>query len=215
MLKPSDLTTCSQTIGNSLIKEGDPAPSDYLKFADEDLAGGDCMRRRINALSNAKRALHLEIELLTNALGFAASKPKKSNFPCRLEFVANCGVAAPSIVKKVNGLRNLVEHEYVRPGREAVEDYVGVAQLFVAACDPYVRAFPCLREFDHGLRRPRVIHTVAGAGIIEVFEATNMDLIHLVGGNGNQPEQSPQPVFRIVADDPGFFAWAKLLLGTG
>jgi hypothetical protein len=35
------------------------------------------------------------------------------------------------------------------------------------------------------------------------------------GGNGNQPQQSPQPVFRIVADDPGFFAWAKLLLGTG
>lgn len=214
MLKPSDLTTCTQTLSNCLIKKGDPTPSDYLQFADEDLAGGDCLRRRINALSNAKRALHLDVELLTDALGFAMSKPRKTNFPCRVEFAASCGVVAPRIVEKVNRLRNLVEHEYVRPERETVEDYVGVAHLFVAACNPLVQSFPCLREFDHGSPKPRVIHTVAGTGLIEVFESTNMELIHLVGGSENQSTQLPQPARRIRADDPEFYSWAKVLLGT-
>jgi hypothetical protein len=213
MLTPDALINCTQVLGQDLIKKGGVAPGAFLQFANEDLAEEDCLRRRINALSSAKRALHLDVELLTDALGFSRSKPRKDNFPSRLEFAAGCGVVAPNIVKKVNQLRNEVEHDYAQPDRGVVEDYVGVVQLFVAACDPLVRSFPMMREFDHGSERPHVVHTVAGSGCIDVFESTNLELIRLCGDGDVIPADAMQPVLRIQADTPEFLAWARVLLG--
>lgn len=47
-----------------------PSAEDYLDFARQDLADGITPRHLINALSNAKRALHMRMEDV--CLGFGA-----------------------------------------------------------------------------------------------------------------------------------------------
>lgn len=92
--------------------------TDYLEFATRDLADGQDERRVINAVSNAKRALHLCVDYLVKSLGgySGACKPT-SSFPQKINFCRRCGIASPRIVEKINHLRNKLEHEYYVPNQ--------------------------------------------------------------------------------------------------
>ena len=121
------------------------SPQLYLDFATSDLSDPDSTRNRVNALSNAKRALHFRIDLLADALGFDDSPfKKKNNFPEKLEFCGKCGVVAPRILGKVNRVRNALEHEYYLPARDETENFVDVTELFLAATDYLFSSFPRL-----------------------------------------------------------------------
>ena len=107
-------------------------PSSYLEFANQDLADGRSPRHLINAVSNAKRALHLEVETLCNKFGRnALNKKRFDNFPNLLRFIEKCGIVDGRIFNKINGLRNLVEHQYVIPSDEEAENFIDVVDLFL------------------------------------------------------------------------------------
>ena len=127
-----------------------PEPEMYLRFAHADLRRS-FRRNRVNALSNAKRALHLQLELLANAIGInSLPRKKRSGFPNLIEFVSKCGLVTPTIIKKVNTVRNTMEHDYYIPTEDEVLDLIGVTELFLAATSHLMNRFP--NELHFGLK---------------------------------------------------------------
>lgn len=152
--------------GNVIAYQGEHYPSSYLEFARSDMDDGDSARHHINAVSNAKRALHQQVEGLCDALGFALLHKKNAQFPRKLDFLPNCGVISPRILAKLNTLRNKVEHDYYTPTRAEAEDYVDVVELFVLATKLLSDFFPTDLDFalmkddyyDPSLALPEHLH---------------------------------------------------------
>lgn len=113
----------------------------YLKFAESDLFDGESERHLVNALTNAKRALHLRMEDVCLGFGFASFEGRRS-FPRMTEFISNVGVTAPRILNRLNQLRNQVEHEFIVPNRSEVETFVDVSSLFVASTQRWINRQP-------------------------------------------------------------------------
>ena len=113
-------------------------PREYLQFASADLAEGQ-QRSRINAIGNAKRAIHSHVDFLLHNCGRCL---RQANFPTKLQTLQKLGVVAPSLLNKYNRLRNLMEHEYVCPTQEQASEVVDVATLFIEATRSYTRPLP-------------------------------------------------------------------------
>jgi hypothetical protein len=127
----------------SIIPTEEPYPRTYFEFAVADLESEDTKRSCVNALSNAKRAVHFQIDLIAQAFGIQeVASPKKLSFPPKLEFCINCGVVGPRILRKLNRIRNAMEHEYYIPNKEETENFVDVVELFLAATDRFMYEFP-------------------------------------------------------------------------
>jgi len=108
---------------------------DFLEFAKEDLEEQD-LRSWVDALGNAKRAIECRIDtLLYNYCLQKKSEKEGWYFPKKIEVLRELGIVAPNILKKTNKKRNELEHQYVRPTKEDVDDAVGVAELFLSATD--------------------------------------------------------------------------------
>lgn len=106
---------------------------DYLRFAAEDL-GTDNARGAINALGNAKRALHLTIDSTLNAYGLLA-RNKRASFPQKLKLLDAAGLFSLSILNTLNLERNAMEHEYVAPTSARASEVVDVTRLLLLATE--------------------------------------------------------------------------------
>lgn len=125
------------------IKEG-LWPGTYLSYAErdyEEYKRDKSPRCLINAVSNAKRALHYQVDSLSLALGWGNTKGKK-DFPSKLEFLGKCGVLSPTIIKRINRLRNTVEHDYHVPTDDETLEYLEIVELYLAATHVSVTYFP-------------------------------------------------------------------------
>ena len=125
--------------------------SNLLDFAIADLKDGDVAasaspRHLVNALSNAKKALHLRLEDVCLGFGCGSLKSVKS-FPKLIAYARNCGVVAPRVLERLNSRRNMVEHEFDVPKKEDVENFVDVVQLFLAATDRWEPRMPVEVEY--------------------------------------------------------------------
>ena len=108
---------------------------DFLEFAKKDFKGQD-LRSRVNALGNVKRAIECRIDtLLYNYCLHKKSEKEGWNFPRKIEVLRELGIVAPDVLKKTNKKRNELEHQYVKPAKEDVDDAIGVAELFLSATD--------------------------------------------------------------------------------
>lgn len=116
-------------------------PFAYLQFAREDIEDGHEARNHINAIGNAKRALHLQVETIANGYGFKQLK-KRNNFPTKLSFLTDLGITTPEIINRLNALRNEIEHDYVVPSVEKTKDFVDVVELFLHATALARTCFP-------------------------------------------------------------------------
>jgi hypothetical protein len=63
---------------------------------------------------------------------FPLAKRQGWNIPRKLDFISQGGVVAPRTLRKVNALRNCLEHDYATPSRQEVEDALDIATLFVS-----------------------------------------------------------------------------------
>ncbi|MDY6863884.1 MAG: hypothetical protein SV062_12965 [Thermodesulfobacteriota bacterium] len=118
-------------------------PRVFWEYSIADLESGSDSRHNINALANAKRSLHMLVDILSRAFGIDNLKTrKKANFPSKLRFCRDCGLTSPAILRKINKLRNITEHEYFIPKRSDVEDYVDIVELFLSANEGFLNQFP-------------------------------------------------------------------------
>jgi hypothetical protein len=122
---------------------------EYLAFAELDLEEGNDSRRAINAISNAKRALHLRTDKLAGVLGgYCGLLKPKDPFPAKLKFLRECGIASPRIIERLNAARNKIEHEYINPTFREAEDYVDIVSLFLGASGRLARQWPTSAEAE-------------------------------------------------------------------
>lgn len=103
------------------------------------------MHGRVNALSNIKRAIECRIdELLYNYCLHIKSKKEEWNFPKKVEVLTNLGLIAPRILTKINRQRNLLEHEYINPSQDNINDALDVAILFLSYSDNFLNMGPLI-----------------------------------------------------------------------
>ncbi|MEH6357450.1 MAG: hypothetical protein V7745_00565 [Pseudomonadales bacterium] len=146
-----DFDPYSSSSSNRIEYEVETSPQTYLNYAIDDIENEKTSRTLVNSFSNAKRALHLQVETLANAFGFkAATNKKRPNFHDYIAYCKNCGVVTPRILKKLNKVRNAVEHEYYTPNESETEDFIDVVELFLAATDRFIFQFPLDYEFLPG-----------------------------------------------------------------
>lgn len=115
--------------------------STYLNFAKIDFAEAKEHRNFVNAVSNAKRALHYQVDALAKAFGWENLK-KRNNFPTKMDFLGRCGVAAPNIIRRINKFRNTIEHDYYLPTEDEAEEYLDIVELYLMATHKIAIEFP-------------------------------------------------------------------------
>jgi hypothetical protein len=116
-------------------------PSEFIGFAESDLQSS-LDHKYINALSNAKRALDCQADRLLKLFGYyKESQDKFWGFPKKLELIQKFEIIAPRVLNKINKTRNLMEHQYIKPKADQVEDFLDIASLFIASTDHYVSNF--------------------------------------------------------------------------
>lgn len=142
------------------------SPRDFLSFAQQNLKMND-KKGLISALSNAKRAIDCQIDLVILFYGFNYSKFEKANcysqikslineyeienqkfsgVPFKLKFITSFGIAPSFLVSKIRELRNKLEHEYKMPSKAEVREAVEVAELFINSTENIIT-----RNFYHSI----------------------------------------------------------------
>ena len=164
---------------------------DFLSFAKEDVKG-DKDKYIINALSNAKRAIENRMDHLLYAFGYPILEEQWS-FPNKVEILNNIGVTAPRILRKINKIRNLLEHKYKLPTREEVEDAIDVAILFLEYTKRFIYDF--VNDFRCYDKDNRID--------VEFIEHTEMKITVI---------SAEEHIFSINFKDPIFCDWVRFLV---
>lgn len=140
-------------------------PQDYLKFAIQDFNSGQGDRSNVNAFANAKRAIHLQTDIISKAFGIDRLPEKhRDSFPKKISFCEKCGIVGGRILTKLNKIRNKIEHEYYLPQNDEVENIIDVVELFLAATARFISLFPSDIEVELKPQEGRNIPSVAGIG---------------------------------------------------
>jgi len=109
------------------------SPNDFLEFAIRDLDSGKETYHYVNCLSNCKRAIDSQVDLLIKKFGYKkAAKQERWNIPKKLEFIGEFGIITPRILNRIITLRNKLEHEFKAPSKREVEDALDVTVLFLS-----------------------------------------------------------------------------------
>jgi uncharacterized protein YutE (UPF0331/DUF86 family) len=67
--------------------------------------------------------------------------------PKKIERLRALGLLAPSLLRKVVDMRNILEHEYPTPELKNVEDALDIASLFVMSASALFIPFDDVLEF--------------------------------------------------------------------
>ncbi len=126
-------------------------PMDYLEFAIADISDGSD-RGLVNAFGNAKRALHLAIDMVMHQYGLFSFYGTK-NFPTKLRILDEIGLIPTKIIENLNVERNLIEHEYNTPSKKRVGEAIDVTKLLLMAVEKLTEATP--HEAVVGWKEPK------------------------------------------------------------
>jgi len=171
---------------------------DFLEFAEKDLES-EYKHQHINALSNAKRSLDCQVETLLIGFGmYKLCKKMNWNFPQKIEILNELGILSPRILSKINKTRNLMEHEFVNPNSEQVEDFIDVVSLFLAATDNYVYTFFSQKDlwFDHNMNR-----NLDSLSVVVNYEESKIEF-NFIGYD--KETEGEKGVYELVPDDPAY-----------
>lgn len=180
-------------------------PVSYLEYAKEDISTEISRRTIVNALSNAKRAFHFQVDIICDSFGWAKyKKSRNSGFPAKLEYLSKCGIISPNILLKLNRVRNTVEHEYSAPSEEELRDYIDIVELFLMATKILTDQYPETIYFD--LMRDEDYDTK-----LELPESVIAKITMYEGGL----ELSGNNEARIIAiDDSDYYSWLAAVVSA-
>jgi len=125
------MTQAIFTVPLTRMSEDTLKPADYLNFARGDIIKGD-VRALVNALSNIKRAIDCQLDVLLEMYGLLKlSIKKKWGFPKKIEIIQKIGIVSPNILNLINLRRNKLEHYHEKPRKEEVTEFLDIAELFI------------------------------------------------------------------------------------
>lgn len=178
----------------------------YLRYAENDLKDGGGIRNLINALTNAKRALHMRMEEMCVGFGFANWGGQRS-FPKMVEYLTHIGIAAPRILNNLNRLRNQVEHDYSVPSRSEVETFIDVTILFLASTQRWISRLPCSIEIHQD------INFDGGTYVLEsMWLSWDKGIITLNFSEPNSVFSSPREKLEFRCPEEEFFVCSRIAL---
>jgi hypothetical protein len=119
------------------LNPGGLEPFDYLNFAKSDISAKD-IRGAINALGNAKKAIHLTVDCFFEMLGLLKAF-RKSDFPTKLDIIQQLEAFPTNVTKNLNSKRNYVEHEYKTIDISEAIDLVDITEMFSRLCYPFLK----------------------------------------------------------------------------
>jgi hypothetical protein len=124
-----DMSKCGVSIsgGSFTLVDLETSPIEFLNLAEEDFQRGG-LSARLNATTNAKRAIVSQMDQLLISLGYKSFDWK---VPRKIAQVQALGLFTPGIVRKMIKLRNTLEHEYKAPTLLQAGEIVDIASLFV------------------------------------------------------------------------------------
>jgi hypothetical protein len=112
-------------------------PSKFLSFAKSDFRQGS-KRHQINSLSNTKRAIGCQVDSLLFSFGLLTAKRKNWSLPMKLKMLTDLGIVAPNVLRRINKLRNVLEHEYSPPSKDEIASAIDVAELFIQYTNQFI-----------------------------------------------------------------------------
>jgi hypothetical protein len=174
-------------------------PRDFLNFAVEDSAALDEERNRVNCLGNSKRAIDSQVDRLVRRLGFLPlAKKERWNIPTKLKFISDSGLVAPRILRRLNKLRNRLEHEFAAPSKDQVEDALDVTTLFLS----YAELVPI----------PVLNWSLTDNSTVR-YDYDEM-VFHFFNENPDSSESKILPLFSLAYGEEGFQDFHKFLVRT-
>jgi len=135
--------------GTSLDYDFQISPREFLNFAKTDI-GENNRKGKINALTNAKRAIDCQIDKVLFALSLDPKNLPSSftdfladfdqqllpkDLTIKLKFIHVMNFAPTGIVSRTRTLRNKLEHNYEEPQLNEVEDAIELSELFIMAIE--------------------------------------------------------------------------------
>ncbi len=189
-------------------------PKDFVRYSELDLKNS-YEHSAINSISNSKRAIDCQLDLLLISFGFfELSCAKQWRFPRKIELINDVGVLAPRILKKINKQRNLLEHQYIRPTLEQVEDFLDIANLFIAGTEKYALYHVSYFELTNKKRNIKYCFSFDPASCeIVVEQYSSIDLIS-TNNFRKKKIQDPEPLITNIwkQEDTDFLAMLKLFI---
>jgi len=158
-----DMSKCAVNLagGSFTMTELKTSPVEFLNLAEDDFERGG-LSALINTMTNSKRAIVCQIDQLLISFGYQSLR---WNVPKKLERLRALGLLAPSLLRKIVDVRNILEHEYKVPDLEFVEDSLDVASLFVMSASAMFIPFEDVLEFslpESTGRGSSVTHIIVG-----------------------------------------------------
>ncbi|AXI61934.1 hypothetical protein DLD99_16120 [Pseudomonas kribbensis] len=136
-------------------------PIEFLSLAEDDFERGG-LSALVNATTNVKRAIVCQLDQLLISFGYQSLR---WNIPKKIESLRALGLLAPSLLRKVVSVRNLLEHEYETPSLKTVEEALDIASLFVMSASAMFIPFEDVLEFSlpsSSVEGGSVTHITAG-----------------------------------------------------
>lgn len=131
--------------GSFTMTELKTSPVEFLNLAEDDFERGG-LSALVNAMTNSKRAIICQIDQLLISFGYQSLR---WNVPKKLERLRALGLLAPSLLRKIVDVRNILEHEYKVPDFEFVEDSLDIASLFVMSASAMFIPFEVYWSFHY------------------------------------------------------------------
>jgi hypothetical protein len=199
------MTQAMITVPLLLMTGNNVKPLDYINYARRDIAEGDS-RGRINALSNVKRAIDCQMDVILEAYGLLKlSINEKWSFPKKIEVIRKIGIVSPSILNLINSRRNELEHHHRKPKRKEVAEFVDIAELFVELFRSMTHRTEVLIDYDSDF----AFFMDLEQNVIHIYDKTKM----LLESGGIErfkqtvKENSIRPIQRIPISD--LDAWTE------
>jgi hypothetical protein len=153
-------------------------PSDYLKFAEQELSiyfDGKSYETRalINCILHLKRALDCQLDVFFYRLGISVFIKKMNlGLNSKLEFLQNVGIIKSRSIERFNKLRNKIEHHYQIPNVEDIEVYYDLITTLISNIEMTILALYSGREFE--------LHDLDGNYFVSfVYDFTSIPIIHI------------------------------------
>lgn len=112
-------------------------PASYIRYTKDNVIEGR-EQDLINAFTNAKRAIDCRVEGLMQAYGLNNGSSRSMSFPAKQQRLARINISFGTVLGRIVGERNVIEHEFSAPEPIPTKEALEIAEMFVHATDKYL-----------------------------------------------------------------------------
>ena len=155
---------------------GEVTAEEYFEFAKNARERSD-KSGLVDALSNAKRCFHYQIDRLLYEYGLR-EVASDLDFPPKLELLSELQIIPGTLLRIFNKERNAMEHDYTAPSQEIVDGAIDLCELLFLATERYLtRTPPRIRIKFKNDNRDLIALLELGSNKIQFFEILGTELI--------------------------------------